>query len=215
MNVQSRGRKVNYRQMIIFGLMALAAIYHFGRPTLEKMTGWSLPAIVEEDQRSANKSGDDYNYDTSLPNSSGNSSANRSSGGGNSGVNPGKAARSWLTETGRNKYKSPAGLIYSGSNVDHVLLHLKDDTSKPTHGIYAHNAVEVMKMIDEAYEKGKTGASGAKKERQGDRTIYTAAMGRLVGHSGGRNAKGRNRKELRGIKLVLAGDRVITAYPVK
>ncbi len=225
MNVRAKERKPNYRQMIVIGLVILAGIYHFSRPTLEKWTGRSLPSITQEDDRQANNNDSDYSYDAKLPdankgssNDNGNRNSHSKSSSSNNGQSPGKAARAWLKDIGRNSFKSPAGLIYGGGRehrVDHVLLHCKDDPSKPTHGVFVGDAVEVMKMVDEAYELAKSGSSKSDSKRSGDKMTHTVSMGRVVGHTGGKKAKRSGRKELKRIKLVLADDRVITAFPTK
>ena len=209
MNVRAKGRKPNQRQLIIFGLLALAAIYHFSRPTLEKWFNTSLPSINQNDNRNANNDGGgDHNYDASLPSS-----------GGGSGLeaNAGQAARDWLEDIGRDKYRSPAGLVYGGGRehrIDHVLLHCKDNPSKPTHGIFVGSAVEVMQLVDEAYEIAKSGSGKVETNKEsGDKVTHTVSMGRVVGHTGGKKAKRQGRKELRKVKLVLAGKNVITAFP--
>ena len=216
MNIRTKERKPNYRQIIVIGLVVLAGIYHFSRPTLEKWFNTSLPSITQDDDRRASNDGDsDYNYDAALPDSE--SKSKSKDGGGSSGnSNPGKAARDWLQDIGGNKFKSPAGLIYTGGRehrVDHVLLHCKDDPSKPTHGIFVGDAVTVMKLVDEAYELAKSGSNKSDSKRSGDKMTHTVSMGRVVGHTGGKKAKRKGRKELRRVKLVLADNRVITAFP--
>ncbi|WP_075085397.1 hypothetical protein [Mariniblastus fucicola] len=229
MNVHAKGRKPNTRQMIVFGLLAVAVVYHFSRPTLEKWFNTSLPSIVQDDNRQANNASDDNerDYTASLPDSdanSGSSSSKKKESNdtrvrdtpANNNLSPGQAARNWLQDIGRNQYKSPAGLVYGGGRehrVDHVLRHCKDDPSKPTHGVFVGDAVEVMKMVDEAYELAKSGSRKSDSEKSGDKMTYTVSMDRVVGHTGGRKAKRSGRKELRRIKLVLADNRVITAFP--
>ena len=131
-------------------------------------------------------------------------------------ANPGQAARAWLKNIGGKNYKSPAGLVYGGGRehrIDHVLLHCKDDLSKPTHGVFTGDAVGVMKMIDEAYEMVKSKSDKVDSQKSGDKMTHTVSMGRVIGHTGGQKAKRSGRKELRKIKLVLADNRVITAFP--
>lgn len=217
MNVSAKGRKPGNRQLIIFGLIALAAVYHFSRPTLEKWFNTSLPSIYQNDNRQANQDSNsdksDKDYTAKLPGAQSNGQQEN----GTSLKDLGKAARSWLKDIGRNNYKSPAGLIYGGGRehrVDHVLLHCKDNPSKPTHGIFVGGAVEVMQMIDEAYETAKSGSGDVDTNKEGGgKVTHTVGMGRVVGHTGGKKAKRQGRKELRKIKLVLADDRVITAFP--
>ena len=203
MNREKR-TKVNYRQLIIFSVLAIAAVYHFSRPTLEKWTGMSLPAITENGKRGGNSSGG-HSYDAKLPSDDG---VDRS--------NYGKQARDWLTDIGGNKFKSPAGLVYGGGRehrIDHVLLHCVDNPSKPTHGIFVGDAVEVMKLVDEAYEMAKSGSNKVDSQKSGDKMTHTASMGRVIGHTGGKKAQRSGAKELKKIKLVLAGNNVITAFP--
>ena len=205
MNIRAKGRarKPNTRKMIILGVMVLAAVYHFSRPTLEKWFNTSLPNLNQNDNRQA---GNDYNYDANLPSSK-------------LDANAGQSARDWMQDIGGGKFKSPAGLIYTRSKrehrIDHVLMHCKDDQSKPTHGIFVGSAVEVMKMVDEAYEMTKSGSGNVDTDKEsGDKVTHTVSMGRVVGHTGGKKAQRQGRKELKRIKLVLGGgNRVITAFP--
>lgn len=208
--------------MLVFGLLAMAVVYHFSRPTLEKWFNTSLPSIVQNDNEQAGNGASDAgakSYDAKLP--GGNvSDSNRKSevqSRNESGLSPGKAARNWLKDIGRNQFKSPAGLIYGGGKehrVDHVLRHCKDDPSKPTHGVFVGDAVEVMQMVDEAYSMAKSGTGKVDTNNEsGGKVTHTVSMGRVVGHTGGKKAKRQGRKELRRIKLVLADNRVITAFP--
>lgn len=217
-DTRHKGVKVDYRQMLIFGVLALAVVYHFSRPTLEKWFGTELPSITqndEQDTKADDSNPNGYNYDAKLPAASSGKAGSTSpttSSGSASLEDYGQSARSWLTEVGKSKYKSPAGLFYTGNRLDHVLLHCKDDPSKPTHGIFVGNGVEVVKMVDDAYEMVKTKSSKVDTQRSGDKMTHTVSMGRVVGHTGGQKLK-RGRKELKRIKLVLAENRVITAFP--
>ncbi len=223
MNVRSEGTKVNRKQLIIFCLLALAVIYHFSRPTLEKWLGTSLPAISQSDEPDGTKEKKpDFNYEVSLPSTDSKSSNPTTSKGSTkpvkkeSKLSPGDAARAWLKDIGGNKYQSPAGLIYTGGRehrIDHVLRHCVDDPTKPTHGVFIGDAVEVMRMVDEAYTMAKTGKGRVDSKKSDGKMTHTVSMGRVVGHTGGKKAERQGRKELRRIKLVLGDNRVITAFP--
>lgn len=222
MNVRAKGTKVNNKQLIIFGLLAVAVVYHFSRPTLEKWFGRSLPSIVQNDDNGGSNDSSSVSYDAKLPSSSNGTATKGSTETGSpkasssSGLSPGKAARAWLKDIGGNKYQSPAGLVYTGGRehrVDHVLRHCVDDPSKPTHGVFVGDAVEVMKMVDEAYKIAKSGSGKVDSGNSNGKTTHTVSMGRVVGHTGGKKAKRSGRKELRRIKLVLGDNRVITAFP--
>jgi len=212
-DARHKGVKVNQRQMLIFGVLLLAAVYHFSRPTLEKWFGTSLPSVVQGDNQ--NNSSGNYDYDANLPGASGDGGGAISKGDLKSA---GQAARGWLKDIGGRKFQSPAGLVYGGGRehrVDHVLRHCVDDPSKPTHGVFVGDAVEVMKMVDEAYEMVKAGSNKVDSQKSGDKMTHTCAMGRVVGHTGGKKAKRSGKKELKRIKLVLANKNVITAFPMK
>ncbi len=226
MNDRAKERKPNYRQRVVIGFVILAAIYHFSRPTLEKWFNTSLPSITQDGDQQANNAGTDFKYDVSLPESNPNKNDLKQGSGSrdsqvkntpaNNNLSPGQAARNWLKEIGRKQYKSPAGLVYGSGQehrIEHVLLHCKDDISKPTHGVFVGDAVEVMQLIDEAYELAKSGSSKSDSEKSGDKMTHTVSMGRVIGHTGGKKAKRNGRKELKRIKLVLADNRVITAFP--
>ena len=237
MNDRRNERKKNLRPSIIIGLIILAVAYHFSRPTLERWLNTSLPSLAESGTQTVDSGGAadiGSDYEARLPDESGaeaprttdfentksdrlqseRSEKTQSKTPARNNLSPGQAARNWLKDIGRNQYLSPAGLVYTGGRehrVDHVLRHCSDDPSKPTHGVFLGDAIDVMKMVDEAFELAKSGKANPKKS--GDKTTYTVSMGRVVGHTGGQKAKRGGRKELRRIKLVLAENRVITAFP--
>lgn len=229
MNVRAKERKpVNYRQLIVIGLVVIAAAYHFGRPSLQKwFPNVNFPAITEADQQQAELekgSGDtDSKYDAKLPsgradksNPSKSNSAESNSGKSKSG----STARSYLKDTGGNRFLSPAGLLYTPSRaehrIEHVLLHCKDNTSKPAHGIFLGSEVEVFETIDEAYEQVKAKSNRVESQKDRGKDTYTVSMNRKVGYDGGAKGKRNGGRDLTRIKLVLVdGNRVITAFPTK
>jgi len=190
MNIQAKSKKVNYKQWVIIGLVALAAIYHFSRPTLERVLNTQLPSLNQNDGERSNN-----------------------------GEDAAKAVREWLTSVGSKRYKSPAGLVYTPSRrehrIEHVLLHCKDNPSKHAHGIFTADGVEVFKLIDEAYELAKSNSNRVKKEKSRGNQNYIVAMNRKVGYDGGAKGKRNGGRELKRLKLVLDDDRVITAFPTR
>lgn len=131
---------------------------------------------------------------------------------------PGKLT---LVDRQRQKFRSTAGLMYvqgsqDGHRLKHVLKHAKDNLSKPVHGVFDGNGDrdKILAWIDIAYEKGKKGGSGTKKERQGDRTVYTVRMSDRIGFVGGQKGKRNNNRPCRCLRLVVQnGNEVVTAYP--
>ena len=123
-----------------------------------------------------------------------------------------------LREIEGGALESSAGLIYrqdrTGNRLDHVLLHSRDNPSKPVHGVYSGNRDEILAWIDEAYMIAqKRGPPQVVIEEQGDRTTITVILNRKIGYMGGENGAKRGHPPLKMIKLVLEDRDVITAYP--
>jgi hypothetical protein len=70
-----------------------------------------------------------------------------------------------------------------------------------------------LKTIDRAYQRAKKNQKTTKKVDDG-RTIYTVDMGGRIGYVGGRNGKRKRNPMARRVRIVLDGNRVITAYPM-
>jgi len=210
MNVQakSKHRNAKNKPLVIIGILVLAAVYHFGRPTLERVLNIQLPALVG-DNRHANQHGN-QNHSPSASNSGFNGSSDQGEAG--------QSVRDWLTKVGDKRYESPAGLLYTPSRnehrIEHVLLHCRDNPSKPAHGIFTAKGVDVFKEIDEAYELAKQKSNRVKAESSRGKDTFTVSMNRKVGFDGGSKGKRNGGRELKKIKLVLVdGNRVITAFP--
>ena len=124
-----------------------------------------------------------------------------------------------LREMGRSRYISPEGLLYTpgsaeGHRLKHVERHTKDAPSRPgSHGVFDGGMEGALKTIDRAYQRAKKNQKTTKKTDDG-RTIYTVDMGGRVGFIGGRNGKRKRNPMARRVRLVLDGNRVITAYPL-
>lgn len=126
-----------------------------------------------------------------------------------------------LREIGRETFESPAGLVYrsggpEGHRIDHVLQHARDIPSKPVHGVFEGDRNEILKLIDEAYGIAlKRGPPQVTTQQDGDRTIYTVDLKRIIGHLGGESGARRKHPALQHVRLVLEGRNVITAYPLR
>lgn len=124
-----------------------------------------------------------------------------------------------LVDEGGERYRSPAGLLYTrGSQEGHRLKHLErhvvDNPSRPgPHGVFDGGMEGALEMVDEAYRRALTGARTTKQEEDG-RVIYTVDLGKRVGFGGGRDGQRRKHPPARRVRLVLEQDRVITAYPM-
>lgn len=125
-----------------------------------------------------------------------------------------------LTEVGPKVFETTAGLRYGPGSVDghrllHIMEHAKDRPDKPVHGVFEGDEYTIRAMIDEAYLIAELrGPPQAKKEVEGERTIWKVDMKRKIGYLGGETGKRKGKPALTGIQLVLEGANVITAYPI-
>ncbi|MEM9943467.1 MAG: hypothetical protein AAF939_18030 [Planctomycetota bacterium] len=129
-----------------------------------------------------------------------------------------KSNRPYLLPGKGKNLESPEGLVYTSGREhrrDHVLLHAKDNPSRAgPHGVFHANGDEVFELIDEAYLMVKNGSRKVKTKPQSQgKTEYVIDMGREVGYLGGQKGKRQNYPKLYQIKLILAENRVITAFP--
>lgn len=124
-----------------------------------------------------------------------------------------------LREVSRDRYVSPAGLMYvpgsaEGHRLEHLRRHTKDDPRRPgKHGVFDGDMEGALKTIDRAYQRAKQGQRTTVKQDRG-RTIYTVDLGSRIGYIGGRDGNLKRKPMARRVRLVLEGDRVITAYPL-
>jgi hypothetical protein len=124
-----------------------------------------------------------------------------------------------LTDVGRGRLRSTAGLVYeqlsSEHRIDHVLRHAEDDPSRPVHGVFDGDRDVILAVIDEAWLAAQKGRPPkVVTEDNGDRTAYTVDLGRKIGFMGGQAGKRRGFPACRHLQLVVEGDEVVTAYPV-
>ena len=70
-----------------------------------------------------------------------------------------------------------------------------------------------VKSIDLAFEQAQRGTRTTKRTDDG-RTIYTVDLGKRVGFIGGREGNARRRPMARRVRLVMEGNRLITAFPL-
>lgn len=125
-----------------------------------------------------------------------------------------------LTEVGRRVYESPAGVRYTpgsqqGHRLAHVMAHCRDNPDRGgQHGVFdTQDAAEVVLLVDEAYERAQSGRDTRTRKSDG-RTTHTVNLRRRVGYVGGQSGKRRGYPPATHVRVVLEGDRLITAYPV-
>ncbi|MEZ6136910.1 MAG: hypothetical protein R3C53_18600, partial [Pirellulaceae bacterium] len=144
---------------------------------------------------------------------------------------PGQPANSETSETellygllvekrkGSEDYSSLAGLRYTkgseeGHRLKHLQRHLEDQPSRPgKHGVFYGDLPQVLRWLDDAYKRGNAGAKGAKKRQDNGMTIYEVSFDKPVGYVGGRDGGRDGNPDAKKIRMVVDGDRLITAFP--
>jgi hypothetical protein len=70
-----------------------------------------------------------------------------------------------------------------------------------------------LETVDRAYGLAKQGQRTTTRHDK-DRTVYTVDLGKRIGFVGGRNGRQRGHPMARRVRLVVEGNRLITAYPL-
>ena len=193
-------------------IVALVAVYLAARPSLERMTGLQLPGL-RNGTHSAETSNSSDRSDTSDTSKSNQQTTSPQDS------NP-TASQEFLTDLGNKKFQSPAGLIYTqGRNgehrIDHVMRHTKNDENRDVHGVFDDtNQDNLLKLLDDAYRMILSQSKRVERQSDRSRMTYSCDMQRRVGYVGGQSGKKKGNPDCQWIKLVLEGNRVITAYPI-
>ena len=124
-----------------------------------------------------------------------------------------------LREISPDRFLSPAGVLYTpgsaeGHRLEHLRRHTKDQPNRSgKHGVFDGDMEGALATIDKAYEKAQANQRTTK-EVDGKRTIYTVDMGKRVGFVGGGDGQRSRNPMARRVRLVLEGNRLITAFPL-
>ena len=224
MNFQVKGKNIDWKRIAGIAIVLLVLGYQFSLPHLERWFDRDLPSLTGEDggQNGANgpnatagRDGD-LRYDAKLPNSS--SSGQTQSNSNRNSSNRQNQSGDFLREVGKNRLESPAGLLYTMGprgehRVDHVLRHGRDMPERPVHSVFDGDRNDILRVIDEAYSLVKSNSPRARSSNSRGNDEHTVRMQRKVGYEGGQKGKRKGYPALENVKLILDGNRVITAYP--
>ncbi len=125
----------------------------------------------------------------------------------------------FLTEVGRNRYESPAGLVYGpgsdeGHRLKHIARHLEDQPDRPgSHGVFKGSMKAFLVAIDDAYTRAKKGAKGTTKKEDDGSMVYEVTFEKAIGFIGGEAGGRKKNPSTKKIRLVVRGSNVITAFP--
>jgi hypothetical protein len=188
-------------------ILSAVLLYWLGQPILNRSFGLSLPTIANilgEVQRSSETEPSDTTA-TSTEYAPIDEHAS--------------AHRNFLTEVGPDRYRSPAGLVYTrgsedGHRLKHLAKHLDDQPTRPgSHGVFDGDLTQVLRTIDEAYQRARNGDRNARMRNEEESTIYEATFEKAIGYVGGRDGKRKGNPPTKRIRIVVIGQNVITAFP--
>ncbi len=125
-----------------------------------------------------------------------------------------------LKEVGREEYVSPAGLRYTrgseeGHRLKHIERHLADIPDRPgRHGVFEGDMAEYLRLLDEAFTRAEKGEKGTSKTEDEDGMMkYEVTFPKPIGFIGGRDGARQKNPDAKRLRMILSGDRVITAFP--
>lgn len=179
-------------------IVGVVLAYWLGQPILNRTFGWNLPTI-------AAMLGEDRSHSKSEPT--------------DKPSNHDSKARDFLTEVGPDHYRSPAGLFYTrgseeGHRLKHLATHLEDQPTWPgPHGVFDGDLDQVLRWVDEAYQKAKNGDRSARTIDDDESTKYEVTFDEPIGYVGGSEGKRKGNPSTKRLRLIVIGQNVITAFP--
>jgi hypothetical protein len=125
-----------------------------------------------------------------------------------------------LKSLGRDRYESPAGLVYGpgseeGHRLQHIERHLNDDPDRPgSHGVFRGTMDEFLIAIDDTYRRARGHAKGTRTRNEEAETIYEAPFEQAIGYLGGAAGREKKNPDLKRMRIVVRGKNLITAFPI-
>ena len=125
----------------------------------------------------------------------------------------------YLKSIGRDRYKSPEGLVYGpGSEEGHRLKHIERHTenipNRPgSHGVFEGSMANFLTTIDKGYRMAISKGKGTKSRDEDGLTVLEITFEKKIGYVGGSDGKRKGTPSTKRLRIVLNGDRLITAFP--
>ena len=219
---------------LLIPLIFLAVLYAFVQPWVNARFGLKLPSIGQvisstntptqkPEKTDANKSssatGATADSDLEVKNSKPSESSTDRSAAEEVATADDDSPYSILKSSGSEVYVSEAGLRYTrgseeGHRIKHLERHLQDMPNRSgNHGVFAGTWRDTLGWIDEAYRRGREGDSKTKVRKEDNRSVIETEFSQTIGYVGGREGGKQGKPPTRRLRLVVEGDRFITAFP--
>ncbi|QDS96762.1 hypothetical protein [Adhaeretor mobilis] len=212
----TKGR-VGTRWLVVLGVLGVA--YLVAAPMLNERMGWNLPVIAAEQTATQSDRGEQGTSQSDSQSSSSSQTQRPSTTKGGT-VDPAELDHILVSDSNR-VYTSPAGIRYTrgsahGHRLKHLMAHASDQPGRDgSHGVFdANEPAAVVELIDQAYMQALSGQS-TKTTHEANGTKYEVSMGRRIGYVGGKSGARRRppHPAARKLRMILDGDRFITAFP--
>jgi len=124
-----------------------------------------------------------------------------------------------LKNVGNEVYVSDAGIRYTrgseeGHRIKHLERHLSDIPDRPgVHGVFKGNWKQTLEWIDEAYRRSSKPDKKTNVRKENNRSIIETEFESPIGFQGGREGARKGNPPARRLRVVMEGDRLITAFP--
>lgn len=221
----------------LIGLLVAVVLYFFLQPRLNQWFGWNLPSIAAmagneapkptkkpaESKSIEPKPAASKTTESKVTESRGtepkSTPSNRSSAGAKQADEDYKFRI--LKSIGRDRYESPAGLIYApgseeGHRLAHIARHLEDQPDRPgSHGVFDGDMASFLIAIDDAYKRARGHAKGTKSRVEEGMTIIEAPFDQTIGYLGGSEGARKKNPKLKKMRLVVRDRNLITAFPIQ
>jgi hypothetical protein len=210
----------------LVGMLVALVLYFFLQPKLNAWFGWNLPSI-------AAMAGNETPAKPASPKSAEPKPAQPKAASTKPSGEPTKSPATAKTEQqddskyrilkplGRDRYESPAGLIYApgseeGHRLSHIARHLEDQPDRPgSHGVFDGDMAAFLVAIDDAYKRARGHAKGTKSRLEDGMTVYEAPFDQTIGYLGGTEGARKKNPKLKKLRLVLRDRNLITAFPIQ
>ena len=210
----------------LVGMLVALVLYFFLQPKLNAWFGWNLPSI-------AAMAGNETPAKPASPKSASTKPAQPKAASTKPSAEPTTSPATAKTEQqddskyrilkplGRDRYESPAGLIYApgseeGHRLSHIARHLEDQPDRPgSHGVFDGDMAAFLVAIDDAYKRARGHAKGTKSRLEDGMTVYEAPFDQTIGYLGGTEGARKKNPKLKKLRLVLRDRNLITAFPIQ
>lgn len=208
----------------LIGLLVAVVLYFFLQPRLNQWFGWNLPSIAAMAGNEAPKPSK-ASKTTEPKVTETKSTESKSTPSSRSTAGPKQADEDYkfriLKSIGRDRYESPAGLIYApgseeGHRLAHIARHLEDQPDRlGSHGVFDGDMASFLIAIDDAYKRARGHAKGTKSRVEDGMTVIEAPFDQTIGYLGGSEGARKKNPKLKKMRLVVRDRNLITAFPIQ